>query len=317
LAQSFLFAVGRRRADETRWLGGAIASLEAGLARALWAISAHLGADRASRCGGALLRRLGPLTAKHTHLLNNLMVAFPDLAPGERAALAREVWCNIGRVLAEYPHLETICGAESASRLEFVDDYGLAPLRQGKKAVIFLSAHIGNWELAAGTCRKAQTSLDVLHTSFSNAGIETEIMRHRQGLGCGFVPRQQGARGIIKALQANRSVGLLIDQRYDGGELVPFFGVESPTGTAAAAIAVKVGVDLVPVRVERMRDAHFRVHFYPAIRPPAGSVHAREQALAMTAEVMRMFESWIREAPEQWLCLKRRWPRQAYRERGL
>lgn len=317
MAQSFLFALGRRRADESRWLGDAVAALESGLVRGLWALAGSVGVDRASRWGGAILSAFGPMTAKHKHLINNLRVAFPEHSNRQRAQLARQVWRNIGRVLAEYPHLDTICGREHEDRLQIVDHYGLETLGTGKKAVIFISAHIGNWELAAGTCRKQKLKLDALHTTFKNPSVEAALMQFRQGLGCGFVPRQHGARGIIKALQAKHSIGLLIDQRYDGGEQVPFFGVESPTGTAAAAIAAKTGVDLVPVRVERLRDAHFKVSFFPAIRPPESLKSAREQALAMTKDVMRLFESWIREAPEQWLCLKRRWPRQAYRDLGI
>ena len=308
MAQSFLFALGRRRADELPVLGWLAAALEGLLFRVLLGMAAWLGPDRASRWGGAAFAAIGPRLSKNRHVLNNLSIALPHLSEDDIATLATKVWHETGRVVAELPHLETICGSQADQRMEIVDHYGLEPVKNGEQAAIFVTAHFGNWELAAGVCRKVPFDLSVLHTNFSNERIDNALMRYRQALGCDFVPRQHGARGMIKALQRKRSIGVVMDQRYDDGQLVKFFGKPAPTGTAAAAIALKMKVDLVPVKVERLIDARYRISFMPAIEPNT-ELPPAQQPLAMTEEVLAQFEDWIRERPELWMCLKRRWPK--------
>ena len=112
-------------------------------------------------------------------------------------------------------------------------------------------------------------------------------------------------------------VGVLLDQRYDEGEPVPFFGHPTPSGLAPAMLALKLGIDYVPMRVERLNKARFRFTFHDAVEPDPGKGDARAQALDMTARAHAHFEQWIRERPEQWLCLKRRWPRKVYEQLGL
>lgn len=291
-------------------LARVMAGFEGWLLRQLWSSVRVLGCDRASASGGWLFERVGPRLAKNRHVLANLAIALPDRSETERTEIARKVWHETGRVVAEFPHLDLICGKEADERLEIVDHFGLGPIQEHQAAGVFVTAHFGNWELAAGVCRKIPFDLAVLHTNFANPAIEDLLMAHRQALGCHFIPRQHGARGMIKALQAKRSVGVVMDQRYDDGELVPFFGKPAPTGTAAAAIAIKMGVPLAPVKVERTQGAHYRITFFPPIEPDT-SLPRSEQARAMTRQVLAEFESWIRERPELWMCLKRRWPKAA------
>lgn len=308
MAKSFLFALGRQRAIDLPRVAQLAEITEGWLLRGAWALAKFLGPDWASRCGGWFFERLGPYLAKNNHVVRNLAVAFPQLDKAKRAAVARQVWYETGRVIAEIPNLDVICGREADKRLEVIDHYGLDEVQQNRKVAVFVTAHYGNWELSAGVGRILKLNLNVLHTHFSNPRIEQLLMSHRRALGCNFIPRQHGARGIIKALQRGQNVGVVMDQRYDEGKMVPFFGVPTPTGTAAAAIALKLNVDFVPVRVERKNGANFRVTFYKKISHYP-ELPADQRALAMTADVLAQFESWIRERPELWMCLKRRWPK--------
>lgn len=311
MAKSFLFGLGRKKAHDLPRVARLAAWFEGMLLRLAWSLAKMMDPDRASDWGGKLFETFGPHLAKNAHVLSNLAIALPHMPDNERQAIARRVWHETGRVVAEFPHLDQICGSESDSRLEVVDHYGLSSAKESGQAVVFVTAHYGNWELAAGACRKVPFDLAVLHSNFSNPLIDDLLMEHRRSLGCEFIPRQSGARGMVKALRQSRSVGVVMDQRFDDGELVPFFGIPAATGTAAAAIAIKQGLDFVPVRVERKHGANYRITFFEPVAPRL-DLPAKDRALSMTRDVLALFESWIRERPELWMCLKRRWPKSAH-----
>lgn len=317
LAQSFLFHRGRASAEARPWLTGIISTVESLTLRIVWWISARIGPDRAGRFGALLLGTIGPHLAKSAHLRANLAIAMPNLGEHDLDDLTKRAWRETGRVMGEFPNFGTICVDEAADRLEIIEQYDMEPLRRGERQAILVSGHFANWELAAGCSRKVGFPLDVLYSPQANEDVDTMIRHHRQALGVGLIPRQQAARAILRSLAARRNFGVLLDQRYDDGEPVPFFGHDTPSGIAPAMLAIRQGVDYVPVRIERKKDAHFRVTFLDAIKPDPALDSPREQAIEMTRTAYALFETWITEKPESWLCLKRRWPRHVYRLRGI
>ncbi len=306
LSQSFLLPYGKRAVAQQPRLTRALYHGEAALIRSVWALSGRLDVDRASRLGAKILRRVGPRAAKHKHMLANLAVAFPGLDSKARAALARDIWGQIGRVMAEYPHLETICGTEAASRMEIVDPHGMHD-KAARRPVIFVSAHTANWELAAALGRVGGFEVDVVYSPQTNPVVHQALQARRRPLHSGFIERRVGARGIIQTINKGRCIGILLDQRYDEGEDVTFFGHPTPAGTGPAALALKLGVDFAPIRIERLDDARFRATYGAPLKPVVDGP-LRVQAHDLTQQVYALFEAWIRDRPAQWLCLKRRWP---------
>jgi KDO2-lipid IV(A) lauroyltransferase len=137
------------------------------------------------------------------------------------------------------------------------------------------------------------------------------LYRHRQALGCRLVPRGDALRTIMRELDAGRSIGLLVDQRVDSGEPVPFFGIEKLTTVVPARLALRFDCDLIPVRVERLPAAHFRVTAYEPVTCKDRTLSQHGRALEMTRQINALFEDWIRELPEQWFCSNRRWAKTA------
>jgi KDO2-lipid IV(A) lauroyltransferase len=148
----------------------------------------------------------------------------------------------------------------------------------------------------------------VLYAADANPWIGRLMLRARRGLGCRLEPRDGGVRRLVRALGRGHSVGLLVDTRVDDGEPVPFFGRPALTTTVPARLALRHGLELVPVRVERLDGARFRVTIYEPVLPDDPAAPPREQALQMTRKLHEHFERWIRERPGEWLCSKRRWP---------
>ncbi|MCB2053122.1 MAG: lysophospholipid acyltransferase family protein [Geminicoccaceae bacterium] len=317
MARTFILHRGKKERARQPWLTDTLVGLEASLLRALWWCCGRLGPDRGGDLGAAVVGAIGPHLSKSTHLARNLAVALPDLDEARRAGLVRAAWGEIGRVIGEIPSLGVLSGAEAAARFEVIEHYDMDAVRRGERRAVFVSGHFANWELAAGCSHHVGFPLAVVYSPQANTGIDAALQAHREGLGVEMIQRQNAARGMLRAIQRGLNVGVLLDQRYDEGEPVPFFGHPTPSGLAPAMLALKLGIDYVPMRVERLNKARFRFTFHDAVEPDPGKGDARAQALDMTARAYAHFEQWIRERPEQWLCLKRRWPRKVYEQLGL
>jgi KDO2-lipid IV(A) lauroyltransferase len=81
------------------------------------------------------------------------------------------------------------------------------------------------------------------------------------------------------------------------------------TSITPAQLALRFGCELIPVQIQRIRDARFRVIFHASISAPDSAADNDRKALEMTSQINNLFESWIREHPTQWMCTKRRWPK--------
>ena len=135
------------------------------------------------------------------------------------------------------------------------------------------------------------------------------LLESRAALNCELLPRDKCARLLMERLSAGRTVAMVVDRPVDGGKLIPFFGKEKSTTTMPAKLALKFDCDLIPARAERIKDAHFRITFHPPLRPANPGDCKNDQALDIMGQLHELFESWIRQRPEEWVCSKRIWPK--------
>lgn len=285
-------------------------SLEAGTLGLFWQVCARLSPERASAFGRGLFAAIGPKLRKSSHMRGNLALAFPDLDEAGREALLRQVWGNTGAVFAEYPHFLTLCQRDFESHFEVVSQPDLADYRTGRKQGIFVTAHVGNWELGVAPAIDLGLAVAVVYAPIRNPIIDRMFKEKRAALGCELLSRSNSLPQLLRALGEGRSLGLVVDHRDDAGVPLPFFGLDKLTTVVPARLALRFGCDLVPTRVERLDHARFRVTVYDPVRPDAALASQRDQAAQMMIEINRIFEQWIRERPEQWLCTKRAWAKE-------
>jgi Kdo2-lipid IVA lauroyltransferase/acyltransferase len=309
VAALFLNAALRKRIDRVAVLQRARWRMEAGLLSLFWWISARLEPSTASAFGRRLFRRIGPSVGRGAQLRRNLRLAFPKLSAAEHAELLREVWGNAGAVLAEYPHFQAICHDDFEGHFEVVEKWDVADYRAGRRHGVFVSAHVGNWELCAGAAGHHGIPITVIYAPSRNPFIDRIMRRRREALGCRLVSLDEGARSLLRELTEGRSVGLVVDTRDDDGMLIPFFGLDKLTTLAPARLALRFGCELIPVRMERLNAARFRLTVHEPVRPEPALTSDKDRAMQMMRDLNRLFEQWIRERPEQWLCLKRAWPK--------
>ena len=284
--------------------------IEAAVFALFWRICGWLPPDRASAFGRWLFELVGPRSRKSNYMERNLRLAFPDLDEASREALLREVWGNTGAVFAEYPHLQTICQREYETRITVKSNLDLAKFRTGERQAIFVAAHIANWEVSTAPALVQGFPLSVVYAPIKNPYIDRMLIRKRIGLGCRLLSRNQSLPELMRALNKGECLGLVADHRDDAGVPIPFFKHDKLTTLVPARLALRFDCDLVPVRVERLENAHFRVTLHDPIRPDPNLTSQSDQAVRMMAEVNRLFEEWISERPQQWLCSKRAWAKQ-------
>jgi Kdo2-lipid IVA lauroyltransferase/acyltransferase len=309
VAALFLNSALRKQIDRVAVLQRARWRTEAGLLHLFWLVCARLEPQAASAIGQRLLRRIGPRLVKTAPIERNLRLAFPELSAIERRDLVHEVWGNAGAVLAEYPHFPAICHDDFDRHFEFVEKWNLDDYRAGRRHGVFVSAHVGNWEFNAAAAGAQGIPITVIYAPSRNPFIDRMLRDRRAALGCRLVSLAEGARPLLRELAEGRSVGLVVDTRDDDGVPIPFFGFDKLTTLAPARLALRFSCELIPVRVERLGPARFRLTVYEPVRPDLALASEKDQAVQMMAEVNRSFERWIRERPGQWLCIKRAWPK--------
>ena len=284
-------------------------ALEASALGCFWFIARVLPIGQASRLGGWFLRRLGPRLHRHRIICGNLAVAHQARSSSAIDVLARGIWASFGQVMAEFAHLSEICGQQLDDRVELIIDSSTGISVQPTKPVVFVGAHLANWEIGAAAVARRGTPLTVVFTPHKNPIIARMVQKKRQALGCGFVSKNASLRLLVRQLQEGRSIGFVVDRRFDQGAQMPFFGVEALIALAPARLAQKFGCQLVPVRVERTGLARYRVTAFPPIEPDELIKDDRNRAKDMMRQAFEQFESWIEDRPDEWFCSKRIWPR--------
>lgn len=287
--------------------------LELYLARLLWALFAALPVAAASNLGGFLGGLLGRLPALARRAEANLSLAMPELRPEERAGIIAGVWQNLGRTVAELPHLETFTltdGAPSPGQVQVVGAETLTAHvgEDGGKAALLFGSHLANWELMNTVTAKLGHPVHAVYRAANNPLIDAWLQRIRKDSALSALAKgQTAARGILAALKRGEPVGMLVDQKMNDGIAVPFFGQPAMTAPALAQLALRQDLPVLPVRCERLEGASFRVTFLDPLPYRKDGDHSEDVA-AMMGQVNRMLEDWIRARPEQWLWPHHRWP---------
>ena len=281
--------------------------LEGALAWAVYLVLRPLPVDWVSALGGAVGRLAGTLlrTAGRRAAAN---LADPIGAGGDPRRTVRAYWDHVGRTIAEFAVIDRLL---AAGRVELAGLANGTAHRDAGRPILFLSGHVGNWELASAAAVRQGFPAQVIYRPPANRFLDRLMRRQRSKCRVGVLPKTAvGARTALRALAGGRPLGLLIDEKTThGGVPVPTLGRALPADGAAvgqvARMAVAAGAAIVPFRVERLHGAHFRLTLYPAIDPPRTGDRAADTA-AIVAAADAHLTAWVRERPEQWLWLSQR-----------
>ncbi len=282
--------------------------LEAGLAWALYGLLRVLPLDWASGLAGGVCRLIGPRLPVSKTARRNLARAYPELAEAEREALVREVWENLGRTGGELAHLDKMSDRGNDPRIELVGQEHIEAIKHDGVPVAAFTAHLANWELASLIAGLHGMPFTLIYRRPNNPYVDRLIQRCRRPNRATYAPKEAATwRVIAKTMRGAGFLALMADQKLNNGIAAPFFGRPAMTLPTLAICKLRYDCRLVPVQVERLKGARFRVTVHrPLEVAPSGDQEA--DVLAITTAVNRTIEGWVRQTPGQWLWLHRRWP---------
>lgn len=262
-----------------------------------------------STLGGFLLRKIGPFTSKHKIAETGLKIAFPEASEAQIHKLLDAQWDNIGRTFAEFPLLHRI-KAFSGKRVEIV---GLEIFKQHNPAII-ITGHFANWEVMATVLTQSNSPVRITYRKINNPYIDARVRKKREAYGTQFLVQKSGHKGgreLFEALNNGESIAILNDQKFNTGYSIPFFGENAMTAQGATRLALKTGRPLLPMAITR-NGAKFTVTFYDPI--PLETTGDRENDVFNgVLKITQFIEARIREKPEQWFWVHRRWPKTLYK----
>jgi KDO2-lipid IV(A) lauroyltransferase len=291
-------------------LDSAAGALTVGLLSAIQ----HTDRKRMANFAGALMRGIGPLLKEHRIGREQLRAAFPEKSDAEIEKILGGVWDNLGRIAIEFAHLDEFCvegfgrqtkdvityPPESQARYDWI-------MKSGKAAIGF-AAHLANWELPGIGAKLIGVKSAVLYRRPNIDSIDKVIIKLREPLMGELIPTGLDAPVRLgRLLQEGVHVGMLADQHYTRGVEVNFFGRRCLANPLIAMLARQTGLPIYGMRVVRKPDGN---SFWGEISAPVEPVRGADGRVDIKGTmqaITSVIESWIRQYPEQWLWLHRRW----------
>ena len=237
--------------------------------------------------------------------LFNLKIAFPEKTEKERKKILKEMWKHFGRLLADLPHNRQVLTEASFEGIEH-----LRKAYAAGKGGFVCSAHIGNWELSVAKQIAPGFVMNPVYRPANNWFLDKLLFSRRKGV---KIPKgRTGARLMIETLKQGKFISILCDQKFREGANIPLFGMPAQTATAMAGLALKMNVPIIMVKAIQQKDQHYLLTVYPPLNMPIGLPrHEAEYQIMLT--VNQIYEKWIRENPEQWLWVHRRFDKRLYK----
>ena len=267
--------------------------------------------DVASSIGGFIGRSLGPLLPTTRRAKRNLELVYPEKSERERTGIMGDMWDNLGRTVAEFPHLGRLSRSEG-SNVELVGAEQILEMAANRTPAILVGAHMANWELMSVYLSRAGLDLTSVARVMNNKLSQVVIEHSRNSYGGARIDKNKGGtRQAIGVLRRGEMLGILLDQKFNNGITSRLMGHDAMTAPGPAVLSMQFNCPVIPVRIERIRGTKFRISCYPALDAPRTN-DKDEDIRVLTQRLNDVLEEWIGERPGQWLWLHRRWPEAVY-----
>ena len=287
--------------------------LEAALFRLVSSVARRLPLDSASNFGAWFFRKLGPLTPAHRVAERNLRLVFPLADDAGINQLLGAQWAELGRTAAEYATLDRIVADPERVLVEGAER--LAAIAAGGGPVVFISGHFSNFELMAAAIIQAGVNCQITYRAMNNPHVDAMVRQNRFRYGVRlFAPKGlEGARELMRGLGRGESVALMNDQKFNGGVAAPLFGLTAYTAPGPATFALRFGIPIQPMSVQRIGD---KARFKVIVHEPIHLVETGDRDADIEAGVRRInafIEDRVRARPAEWFWVHKRWPNEIYR----
>lgn len=239
--------------------------------------------------------------------INALRDSLPEKSEKERRYILESMYRNLGMNIVEEFRLPHITEEELQRIIRWEGEQNARNVLAAGKGMIVLSAHVGNWDILCTIAPKFDFPATIITKNIKNESLNRFWMESRSRFGLKFVPAHNSYRQCLAALRKNEIVGFILDQNMINTEgiFVDFFGKPACTSPGLAYMAAQSGAAVVPVFIVRGDNGVHTVKMLPAIPPPPDRKPGTISDY--TQRYTKVIESAVREHPDQWIWIHRRW----------
>jgi Kdo2-lipid IVA lauroyltransferase/acyltransferase len=278
--------------------------LEYALAQALLTILRAAPRDFAFTIAAAFTKGLDLALPKLRRVaLRNLSFAFPERAPEERARIVDGVFESLARLLVAFAKFPDLNSSNIHTWIRYEGLHHYQEAKNKGRGILVATAHLGNWELSAFAHALMTEPMFVMVRPLDNPLVDQLVEERRQLSSNQLLLKKDVALSVVRALKSNAAVGILIDQNTaaEEGVFVDFFGKKACAGSAFAKLAARTGASVVPGFAfwERSENKYV-LRFYPELEMSGDPERD-------TQKIQTEIERHIREYPDQWMWIHRRW----------
>jgi KDO2-lipid IV(A) lauroyltransferase len=255
---------------------------------------------------GTLLWMLG---ARRSTTLRNLALVYPQRSAAERRRLARRCYRHFGAMICDTIAMSRLDPVGLCERLTLVGWERLAEAESRGRGLLVLSAHLGNWEVAARPVGLYRGPFHVVVRPFNNPLVYRYMDRERERFGERQIAKRGAAKQIFRVLREGGKAGMVMDQRVRPGQgiVLPFLGHPALVTPLPASVALRQGTPAVSIVAWPQPGGRYRVELGEPILPPDGGERDDDVVAELTTRYLAALERDIRRQPEQWLWMHRRW----------
>ncbi len=268
-----------------------------------------LGISLSRKFSSFLLVRFGFLFRKKEIIKNNILKVFKQYSDTEIDKLIKKMWSNYGLTFAEYVFLDKFRFNKLPKRhIEISGEEILVKVKKAGKPVIFISAHLANFEIMAMELEKKNINLAAIYRPLNNFFLNPFMVYLRKKYLCKNQVKKGliGTRETINYIKNNNSIALMVDQRVGESERYPFFGVPAHTTTIPAQLALKYDLEIIPIFLERKGENFFKMEIQQPIKYEK-TQNSDKDKKSITIEINRIIEEMILKNPSQWIWTHSRW----------
>ena len=256
-------------------------------------------------------RRFAPVLPRTRLARENMARSFPDVPPERIEEWVRGAWGSTTRMVGEMVFLDDPAIAPSGDPvpggIEVAGIEHIHAIRDCGRPTVMVTAHTGNWEVLPLVAARFGLEVTALFRPPNNRFVAERLLAARRTASGAMVPSRAGAaRALVEALERGGTVGLLADQWFANGVPVTFLGRKTRANPLAARLARRFDCAVVPARTVRLPGGRLRVEVEAPLDCPRDA-QGRIDVARTTQRITDRIEAWVREHPDQWLWLHRRW----------
>ena len=259
--------------------------------------------------GAALGDLIWALGIRRRAVADNLKLVFPELPVRERRRIAHRCYRHFGAMTCDTIALSRLDAVGFCKRLTLVGWERLAEADALGRGLLVLSAHLGNWEVAARPVGLYRGPFHVVVRPFNNPLVYHYMERERERFGERQIAKRGAAKQLFRVLREGGKAGVVMDQRVRPGQgiVLPFLGHPALVTPLPASVALRTGAPAVSIVAWPEPGGRYRVELGEPILPATDGERGDDAVAALTTRYLAALETDIRRRPEQWLWMHRRW----------